>query len=156
VSLSGRCILDESFVGRAARPSIKTSYSGLQLEMLKLCNILLHRRRPGDVCRDTRNYEITASAAGFQKDRQTGLSAASPASLPCHHLSFITRNCSSPLTRISPPAFCCGDGSGHVYCVALVGRSTYCQVRLRRPPVARLVSMPVCAASRRNLVRKAG
>jgi len=42
VSLSGRCILDESFVGRAVRPSIKTSYSGLQLEMLKLCNILLH------------------------------------------------------------------------------------------------------------------
>ena len=30
------------------------------------------------------------------------------------------------------------------------------RLRLRNPPVARLVSMPVCAASLRNLVRNAG
>jgi len=42
--------------------------------------------------------------------------------------------------------FCCGGGSGHVCCVAL-GRT---------PPVARLVAMPVCTASRRNLVRNEG
>ena len=52
------------------------------------------------------------------------------------------------------PGFYCGGGSGHVYCVALgrIPRRT-----VKQPiPVARLVSMPVCAASLRNLVRNAG
>ena len=61
------------------------------------------------------------------------------------------------------PDFYCGGGSGHGYCVALrraprrtveyacgaLGRAG----RMRR---MRLVSMPVCASSLRNLVRKAG
>ena len=34
--------------------------------------------------------------------------------------------------------------------------STYCQVRLRDPPVARLVSMTVCAASLRTFMNNPG
>jgi hypothetical protein len=34
--------------------------------------------------------------------------------------------------------------------------STYCQVRLRNPPVARLVAMPVCAASLRTFMFNPG
>jgi len=46
------------------------------------------------------------------------------------------------------PGFYCGGGSGHVCCVAL-GRSP-------QRAGARLVSMLVCAASLRNLVRRLG
>ncbi|MFQ5737564.1 MAG: helix-turn-helix domain-containing protein [Acidobacteriota bacterium] len=43
VSLSGRCILDQLHVGRGRRPKIAVeSYSPQQLEVLRLCNFLLH------------------------------------------------------------------------------------------------------------------
>lgn len=43
VSLSGRCILDHVFVGRGRPPKIHVeSYSSSQLEVLRLCNYLLH------------------------------------------------------------------------------------------------------------------
>jgi transcriptional regulator with XRE-family HTH domain len=43
VSLSGRCILDHPFVGRAKRPTKDVEeYSREQLEALRLCNFLLH------------------------------------------------------------------------------------------------------------------
>lgn len=44
VSLSGRCILDESYAGRTRLPNAgSAAYSGPQLEALKLCNLLLHK-----------------------------------------------------------------------------------------------------------------
>ncbi len=43
VSLSERCILDHLFVGQGRRPATKLeSYSPQQLEILRLCNSLLH------------------------------------------------------------------------------------------------------------------
>ncbi len=43
VSLSGRCILDQLFVGQGRRPETNLeSYSPQQLEILRLCNSLLH------------------------------------------------------------------------------------------------------------------
>jgi transcriptional regulator with XRE-family HTH domain len=42
ISLSGRCILDEQHVALSKQPSAE-GYSSLQLEVLKLCNLLLHR-----------------------------------------------------------------------------------------------------------------
>ena len=45
VSLSGRCILDQLFVARGRRPRRAIeAYSTQQLEVLRLCNILLHTR----------------------------------------------------------------------------------------------------------------
>jgi transcriptional regulator with XRE-family HTH domain len=46
VSLSGRCILDESYAGRTIQPNAANSYSGSQLEILKLCNLILHKGNP--------------------------------------------------------------------------------------------------------------
>ncbi len=43
VSLSGRCILDQLFVGQGRRPKANPeSYSPQQLEILRACNYLLH------------------------------------------------------------------------------------------------------------------
>ncbi len=43
VSLSGRCILDQLFVGQGRRPETNLeSYSPQQLEILRACNYLLH------------------------------------------------------------------------------------------------------------------
>jgi transcriptional regulator with XRE-family HTH domain len=43
VSLSGRCILDQLFVGQGRRPEKdQESYSPQQLEILRACNSLLH------------------------------------------------------------------------------------------------------------------
>ncbi len=43
VSLSGRCILDQLFVGQGRKPGMNVeSYSPQQLEILRLCNALLH------------------------------------------------------------------------------------------------------------------
>ncbi len=43
VSLSGRCILDQLFVGPGRRPKTNLeSYSPKQLEVLRACNLLLH------------------------------------------------------------------------------------------------------------------
>ncbi len=43
VSLSGRCILDQLFVGQGRRPKTNLeSYSPQQLEILRACNYLLH------------------------------------------------------------------------------------------------------------------
>ncbi len=43
VSLSGLCILDQLFVGQGRRPETNLeSYSPQQLEILRLCNSLLH------------------------------------------------------------------------------------------------------------------
>jgi transcriptional regulator with XRE-family HTH domain len=43
VSLSGRCILDQVFVGRGRKPKMSAeSYSSQQLETLRLCNFLVH------------------------------------------------------------------------------------------------------------------
>lgn len=43
VSLSGRCILDQVFVGRGRKPRMNAeSYSREQLEILRLCNFLVH------------------------------------------------------------------------------------------------------------------
>ena len=41
VSLSGRCILDEHYVARSTQPCGE-EYSAQQLDILKLCNLLLH------------------------------------------------------------------------------------------------------------------
>ncbi len=44
VSLSGRCILDQLFVGQGRRPKTNLeSYSPQQLEILRACNFLLHK-----------------------------------------------------------------------------------------------------------------
>ncbi len=44
VSLSGRCILDQLFVGQGRRPETNLeSYSPQQLEILRACNFLLHK-----------------------------------------------------------------------------------------------------------------
>lgn len=43
VSLSGRCILDQLYVGRGRSPKLPVEgYSAQQLEALRLCNLLLH------------------------------------------------------------------------------------------------------------------
>ncbi len=43
VSLSGRCILDQLFVGQGRRPETNLeSYSPQQLEILRACNYVLH------------------------------------------------------------------------------------------------------------------
>jgi transcriptional regulator with XRE-family HTH domain len=43
VSLSGRCILDQVFLGRGRKPKMSAeSYSREQLEILRLCNFLVH------------------------------------------------------------------------------------------------------------------
>lgn len=45
VSLSGRCILDQLYVGRGKKPGGDVDeYSPQQLEILRLCNFLLHTR----------------------------------------------------------------------------------------------------------------
>lgn len=45
VSLSGRCILDQLFVGRGRGPKVAVeAYSAQQLEVLRMCNLLLHTR----------------------------------------------------------------------------------------------------------------
>lgn len=45
VSLSGKCILDQLFVGRGRKSKIEVeAYSLQQLEALRLCNFLLHTR----------------------------------------------------------------------------------------------------------------
>ena len=45
VSLSGKCILDQLFVGRGRDPKVNVEgYSPLQLKALRLCNFLLHTR----------------------------------------------------------------------------------------------------------------
>lgn len=47
VSLSGRCILDQSFVSQGRKPKNHLeSYSSEQLELLRLCNFLLHTGDP--------------------------------------------------------------------------------------------------------------
>ncbi len=44
VSLSGRCILDQLFVGQGRRPATNLeSYSPQQLEILRACNFLLQK-----------------------------------------------------------------------------------------------------------------
>ncbi len=43
ISLSGRCVLDQMFLGRGRKPKIDVeSYTAKQLEILRLCNYLLH------------------------------------------------------------------------------------------------------------------
>ncbi len=45
VSLSGRCILDQLFVGQGRKPKTNLeSYSPQQLEILRACNFLLHKK----------------------------------------------------------------------------------------------------------------
>jgi transcriptional regulator with XRE-family HTH domain len=45
VSLSGRCILDQLFIARGRSPKMAIEgYSTQQLEVLRLCNLLLHTR----------------------------------------------------------------------------------------------------------------
>ncbi|UCF67667.1 MAG: helix-turn-helix transcriptional regulator [Acidobacteriota bacterium] len=47
VSLSGKCVLDQLYAGRGRRPEADgESYSAEQLELLKLCNFLLHLDDP--------------------------------------------------------------------------------------------------------------
>ncbi|MBI3941254.1 MAG: helix-turn-helix transcriptional regulator [Acidobacteria bacterium] len=44
VSPSGRCILDQMHVGRGRKPKMQAEgYSNQQLEVLRLCNFLLHQ-----------------------------------------------------------------------------------------------------------------
>lgn len=45
VSLSGKCILDQLYMGRGKRPTQNIeAYSPTQLELLRLCNLLVHTR----------------------------------------------------------------------------------------------------------------
>ncbi len=44
VSLSGKCILDQLYLSRGKKPTKGVeAYSREQLEVLRLCNLLLHR-----------------------------------------------------------------------------------------------------------------
>jgi hypothetical protein len=71
-----------------------------------------------------------------------------------HH--FAEEKLSEPLTRFSHQLSTAAADPGMFAALRFLGLLDVLSSTLAEPSVARLVSMPVCAASRQNLVRKAG
>lgn len=73
VSLSGRCILDHVFVGPGRRPKIHIeSYTTEQLEILRLCNFLLHSGDQEAVAALSTIVESLAERAASKEPRRFG------------------------------------------------------------------------------------
>lgn len=79
VSPSGRCILDQPFVGRGRKPKRGTeSYSARQLEALRLCNFLLQTGDPKIISSLSTMLNALLMLASSKNKKSSPLSPPSP------------------------------------------------------------------------------